>query len=564
VSAIPGGTGRGGSTVIPRRIGLLFGGFFLLLVLAFGRTAWLAVVEGGSLKGAATRQQVSVVSVPAPRGAIVDRHGSDLAVSEQADDVGAVPYLIKDPVATAHKLAPLLGRPEADVLKAISQKTTFVYLARELPADQALAIQKLELPGIDLTATTRREYPRDWLASQVLGGVGTDGHGLSGLEWRYDKALEGTAGTRKVVSDALGTPISVDDVKTAKAGSGLRLTLDANIQQKAEQVLGAVGEQFRPKGATAIVMDPNTGDLLAVANWPRVDANAPSEAPDYAHEDRAVAFNYEPGSTFKAFTIAGALQDGVVTPSTLFDLPPTLTEYDRTIHEAHRDVAVTLSTAQILAQSSNIGAIKIGQAEGADSFARWVTRFGFGEPTGVDLPGEERGIVLPRDQYSGASMLNMPMGQGISVTPMQMAVGYAALANGGKLVTPRIVSSVGGQPVGRPAPRRVVSTATAASLRKMLEGVFAAGGTAHEVTIPGYSLAGKTGTANKIDPDGGYSDTRYIASFVGFAPALHPKLLVSVMVDEPHGDIYGASVAAPAFGDIMRYALPYLKIAPDA
>jgi len=300
-----------------------------------------------------------------------------------------------------------------------------------------------------------------------------------------------------------------------------------------------------------------------MANWPRIDANDPGAAPAYAAQNRAVGATYEPGSTFKAVTVAGALEENVVKPDSKFVLPPQIQVADRTIGESHPRGTEQLSTAQILAQSSNVGAITIGLKEGKQRFDKWVRRFGFGQPTGVDLPGEERGIVLPVDKYSGSSMGNLPIGQGIAVTPMQMAQAYTAIANGGILRTPQVVRRIAGKRVPAPKGRRIVSTKTAFQLRTMLEGAFAPGGTASEVSIPGYKLAGKTGTANKIDPKTGeYSQSAYVASFIGFAPALHPRLLIAVMVDEPHGAIYGGTVAAPAFGQIASFALPYLRIPP--
>jgi cell division protein FtsI (penicillin-binding protein 3) len=433
-----------------------------------------------------------------------------------------------------------------------------------VPASRGTAVQRLKLPGIQTTAAHRRIYPRQYLASQLLGSVGTDGNGLSGLEYADDKLLQGTDGERRLVKDALGESLSIRDTKPAKAGSRLELTIDAAIQDKVERVLADVGATYRPHGATAIVMNPGTGEVLALANWPRIDANAPGAAPGYATQNRAVGYTYEPGSTFKAFTVAGALQDGTITPSTPFDLPPQIQVADRTIGESHPRGPETLTTAQILAQSSNVGAIKIGLEMGKQRFDYWVRKFGFGKPTGVDLPGEERGLVLPVDKYSGSSMGNLPIGQGVSVTPMQMAQAYAAIANGGILRAPRVVRRVDGKLLPEAKGKRIISTKTAAQLRTMLEGAFAPGGTASEVSIPGYKLAGKTGTANKIDPaTGEYSKFHYIASFMGFAPALHPKLLIGVMVDEPQGAIYGGVVAAPAFGKIASFALPYMRIPPQ-
>jgi cell division protein FtsI/penicillin-binding protein 2 len=409
----------------------------------------------------------------------------------------------------------------------------------------------------------RRVYPRGTLAAQVLGIVGTEGSGLAGLEYSRNKLLGGRAGERRVVSDAIGQPVSITETHAESPGASLSLTLDANIQQRAEDVLGAVGRVFSPKDATAIVMDPSSGAILAMANWPQANANVPGAAPPGALENRAVAFDYEPGSTFKAFTVAGALEQGLITPGTGFAIPDKIQVADRTIHDDVEHAEESLTTAQILAQSSNVGAIKIGLLEGASIFDGWVHRFGFGSPTGIELP-EERGQVLSLSHYSGSTMGNLPIGQGQLVTPLQMATAYSAVANGGILRPPRIVRSVNGRPQPKPAGRRVISTATAAALRQMLKGVLAAGGTASQVSIPGYQLAGKTGTANKIDPaTGQYSRTAYVASFMGFAPASHPKVVCAVVVDEPQsGAIAGGTVAAPAFGQIMSFALAYLRIPP--
>jgi cell division protein FtsI/penicillin-binding protein 2 len=313
----------------------------------------------------------------------------------------------------------------------------------------------------------------------------------------------------------------------------------------------------------ALVMDPATGNLLAIASWPPVDANHWGNAADYAREDRAVGAAYEPGSTFKAFTVAGALTDGQVTPQTPFDLAPEIRVADRTIGEAEQRGQETLTTAQILAQSSNVGAVTIGLRLGATRFDQWVRAFGFGNDTGVDLPGEASGIVPRLQDYSGSSMGNLPIGQGLAVTPLQMAAAYGAIANGGLLRRPHVLESIGGHRARQPKPRRVISAQVAGSIRQMLEGVLAPGGTASEVSIPGYLLAGKTGTANKPDPvNGGYSNTKFVSSFVGFAPARNPRLLVAVMVDEPQGEVLGGQVAAPAFQQIASFALPYLGIGP--
>jgi cell division protein FtsI (penicillin-binding protein 3) len=551
-------------SLIERRIGLLFAAILLLLAFAAVRTTWLGVVKGSSLSQRASEQQVSQAIVPAPRGTITDRRGVELAVSEPAADIAADPLIIKDPLRVAQQVTPFVGGSVDDVLHKLSARDRgFVYLVRALPSARARRIQRLNLEGIAVIPSSRRIYPQGSLASQVLGTVGTDGQGLAGLEYSENRRLRGRDGRRRLVKDALGQPISLQDQRSARGGRDVRLTIDAAIQHKAESVLDGVGRHFSPKGAMALVMDPVTGNLLAMASWPRVDANHWTEAGDYAREDRAVGAAYEPGSTFKAFTVAGALTDGVVTPQSAFDLPPEIHVADRTIGESHPRGQETLTTAQILAQSSNVGAVTIGLKVGPTRFDQWVRAFGFGQPTGVDLPGEATGIVPSLQDYSGSSMGNLPIGQGLAVTPLQMAAAYGAIANGGLLHRPHVIASVGGKQSHQPRARRVISPQVAGSLRLMLEGVLAAGGTASEVSIPGYQLAGKTGTANKPDPTtGGYSDTKFVSSFVGFAPARNPKLLVAIMVDEPQGEVLGGLVAAPAFQQLASFALPYLGIAP--
>jgi cell division protein FtsI (penicillin-binding protein 3) len=550
--------------LIERRIGLLFAVFLGMLALAGLRAGWLGVVKADALRKAAATQQTAQVIVPARRGAITDRNGIELAVSQPATTVAVTPYLIKDPVKVAAKLAKPLRVPEDKLLRQLTRRDTgFAYLARRVPAIRARRVEHMKIEGLEFIPEARRTYPRDFLASQLLGSVGTEGKGLSGLEYSLDGTLRGRDGERRLVKDALGEAIELRETRKTKSGANVTLTVDEAIQDKAEQVLAEVGETWRPRGATAIVMDPRDGALLALANWPRVNANNPGNAPDYARQNRAVGATYEPGSTFKAFTVAGALEEKEVTPETTFDLPPTIQLYDRVIGESHPRGAVTLTTREILEQSSNVGAIKIGLQLTAKRFDKWVRRFGFGKPTGTDLPGEEAGIVLPLAKYSGASMGNLPIGQGLAVTPMQMAVGYAAIANGGVLRSAHIVEKINGRAQPPHEGHRIISDANAASLRKMLEGVLGPGGTASGAKIDGYELAGKTGTAQKPDPvTGGYSADKYVASFVGFAPARHPKLLVTVMVDEPKGDIYGGAVAAPAWKQITSFALNYLRIPP--
>ncbi|MEA2170723.1 MAG: hypothetical protein QOF76_4023 [Solirubrobacteraceae bacterium] len=550
--------------LIERRVGLIFAVFLVGLAIAATKALFLGVVRADSLRKLAAVQQEAKVTVPALRGNITDRHGELLAVSEPALSVAATPYLIKNKLVVARQIAPMLHRDQNDVLADLSrQDTGFVWLARKLPMAEGTAIEKLHIEGLDFVDEAVRRYPRTFLASQLLGITGEDNTGLTGLENQHDDILAGRDGTRLLVKDALGKPIKSNDERAPIDGKPLELTLDDEIQEKAEAVLAEVGKKYSPADATAIVMDPRTGELLAVANWPRVDNNHIDEAPDWALQDHAVQTSYEPGSTFKAITMAGALQEGRVTPSTEFNLGSYIQVADRQIHEAEGEAYGTLSASEILKYSSNVGMITIGLRLGSLDFSRWVSRFGFGHLTGADLPGEQTGQVLPHDEYSGSSMGNLPIGQGESVTPMQMAAAYAAIANGGTLRPPRVVKAIGGKATPVPRGRRVLTTQTSATLRKMLEGVLGAGGTASGAAIDGYVMAGKTGTAEKVDPATHlYSETKYVASFVGFAPAADPKLLALVMVDEPNGDIYGGSVAAPAWRDIMNYALTRLRIPP--
>jgi cell division protein FtsI/penicillin-binding protein 2 len=548
--------------LLDRRIGLLFVAFVALLLIALSRAAYLGTIKSGTLRADAATQQVSTVPVPAVRGTIEDANGTELAVSQTADDVTADPFLIKDPATVAPRLARLLGVPQAKVLADVSEKRGFVYLAYDLPTAQAKAVVGLDIPGVSLIPEITRNYPLNSLAAQVIGWVGDEDQGLSGLEYRYNNVLSGRNGERRVVSDALGQPISINDVHSAVPGKAIKLTLNSALQAQVEQVLAGVGATYSPKGATAIVMNPNTGAILALANWPGVDANDISGSTPQDLEDRAVEFNYEPGSTFKVVAVAGALQDGKITPSTEFDIPPYLQVYNRQIRDAEPHGDLTYTVAQILQYSSNIGADEIAMNKlGSQRFNYWVHRFGFGTPTGVDLPGEEPGVVPPYSTWSGTTIATLPFGQGLEVTPIQVAAAYAAIANGGILRTPHIVQSIGGKPISVPRGRRIISPHVASEMRVMLRGVYADGGTASGAAIQGWDLAGKTGTANVV-VNGQYSKTAFIASFVGFVPARKPQLEVMVMVDEPQGSIYGGRVAAPAFAQIVGSAVPYLGISP--
>jgi cell division protein FtsI/penicillin-binding protein 2 len=549
--------------LIERRIGLLFAAFLLLFALILVRAVWLQGVRGGELRADAVSQQTETVTVPGFRGRILDRNGEPLAVSEEAATVFATPYQVRDPADAASRLAPLLDVPEDNLLDSISNRESgFAYLAREVDLVTADRVRKLHLDGIGILPDSRRVYPQGPLATQVIGAVGTENQGLTGLESGYEDVVAGTDGEAKVTKDALGDTIERETVEGQSTGDDLKLTLDTELQSRTEDALDEVGRTYHPEDATAIVMDPRSAEVLALANWPDADPTDVSDASEQALADHATGLTYEPGSTFKAFTVAAALEEHTVRPETTFYLPPTIRVADRTIEESHPRGPVTLSVADILAQSSNVGAVKIGEETGSEKFDEWVRRFGFGEPTGITFPGEEQGIVPALDDYSGSTLGNMAIGQGLAVTPIQMAAAYSAIANGGVLRTPRLVERAGGERVDPPKGQRVIDERTATRLRGMLEGVLAPGGTASEVRVPGYTLAGKTGTAQKAE-DGGYSDSKFVASFVGFAPAKYPQFLVAIVVDEPKGSYYGADVAAPAFGQIAEFALPHLGIPPS-
>jgi cell division protein FtsI/penicillin-binding protein 2 len=544
---------------IERRIGLLFAGFLLCFLVIAGRAFWLQGVQGSRLASEAVSQQTASIPLPSLRGDVLDRHGNPLAASEDAATIFAVPSEVRKPALAAEELAPILDLSESEVLGDVTAETSYSPLARKVDLPTAHRIERLGLAGIGEDPDSRRTYPQGELAGQVVGAVGAENEGLTGLERSQNSVLEGENGERRVVLDAEGEPIRTETAHEAEDGEDIKLTLDAAIERKTEEVLAEVGEAYAPKGATAIVMDPRSSRILAMANWPPVDPTDLSGADPEDLLNRATGFTYEPGSTFKAFTVSAALEEKMVTPETTFTLPPQLQVADRIIEDAEARPTVTLSVAEILAHSSNVGAATIGLGLGSKRFSGWIERFGFGRPTGVQFPAEEQGIVPALDEYSGSTMGNLPIGQGLAVTPMQMMAGYQAIANGGVLRRPRLVESVGDEPVPEPRGHRVIEAGVASQVREMLEGVLEAGGTASAVSVPGYTLAGKTGTA-EVAEDGTYSETKYVASFIGFAPAQDPQLLVGVVVDQPQGDIYGGSVAAPAFGRIAAFALPYLGV----
>ena len=547
-----------------RRIRLLLAVFAIVFGATLLRAVWLQGVRAQSLGRMAASQHRQTVDVAANRGTIYDSTGVQLAVGEQAMTVYADPLQIRDATKVAPVISRVLRLDPKQVYERISDRSHgFVYVERKADATRAARLERLHITGLGFYPEETRFYPQHSIAAQVLGYAGVDNHGLSGLELTLDRPLAGQAGRETLVRDPFGHVLDSIVSKTARDGSDVSLTIDHNIQAEAEQVLRQTVQRWRAKDGTAIVLDPHTGAVLAMAVAPTYDANSFPSVPKDAQRNRAITDTYEPGSTFKLVTVAGALSTGTVTPREKFTLPYAIQVADRRIHDAEPRGTETMSVAKILSKSSNVGAITLAELLGKDRLASWISRFGFGHPTGIDFPGESQGIVLPVDKWSGSTIGNVPIGQGIAVTPMQMASAYAAIANGGVWTRPHLVDRVGdglAKPVVR---RRIVTRWIARELTSMLQNVVL-DGTGTLAQIPGYHVAGKTGTAAKPDPRGGYSTSKYVASFVGFAPATRPRVVVLVTVDEPQGAIWGGVVAAPAFKEIAQQTLQYLSAPPDA
>jgi cell division protein FtsI/penicillin-binding protein 2 len=474
--------------------------------------------------------------------------------------VYANPKHVADPRATAIAAGRALHvDPDTLYGRLADRSKGFVYLVRKAEPSRAAALKKLDLTGLGFYPEERRVYPQGSVAASVLGYAGIDNHGLSGLELALDKTLAGRNGRQSIIRDPGGRTMNVVSSVPAQEGENVRLTIDNTLQANAESVLQRTVRAWGAKAATAVVLDPRTGQVLAMAAQPGFDANRFPQTSDDAKRNRAVTDNYEPGSTLKVVTVAGALSEGLVTPSTQFTLAPSIHVADRIIHEAHREGTERMTVAEILSLSSNVGTITLAELLGRQRLERWVARFGFGKKTGIDFPGETAGI-LPF-YWSGSTIGTLPIGHGIAVTPIQMASAYAAIANHGVWLRPRLVM---GQNLGKGAQRRrVMSRHVADQMMSMLRDVVIEG-TGIEAEIDGYQVAGKTGTAAKPDPKGGYSSSKYFASFVGVVPASAPRLVVLVTVDEPRGAIWGGTVAAPAFQEIARFGLQYLEIPPDA
>jgi len=527
------------------------------------------VVSAAKYAAYDTAQLNHLVSVPASRGEIFDRDGNLLAVSIPQSTVYADPLLVKDPELEAAELAPILGISENLLQADLSERAGFVYLAREIPNRVAAKVRALGLPGIGFLQEPKRFYPNGALAEPVLGVVGVDGTGLAGLEKEYERLLMGTPGEmfEELAPSGSRIPGSSQLVRPAHPGTGLVISLDLSIQYEAEAALAQEIESSGAKSGMAVVLDSHTGDVLAMANLQA--SSKPGSPPVEASYNLATDQVFEPGSVMKITTFAGALNEGLITPSTPITVPPGLPVGGYTFQDAEPHGTEVLSATQVLAQSSNIGTIEIAQRLGAAKVDSYMRSFGFGEPTGLDFPGSSSGILIPLQDWNGSTIGSDPIGQDAAVSAVQIADAYNVIANDGVFVPPRFLEatvSADGRhhPVPPAPPHRVIPQTVAAELRSMLEQVVI-DGTGTEAVVPGYPVAGKTGTAQIPNPNGpGYLPGDYMATFVGFVPAQNPALTIEVSLESPRTSIYGGSVAAPVFAQIARYSLQLLGIPPPA
>ncbi len=547
-----------------RRIRALTGVAVLLMALLGARAAFIGTVRAGDLSERGRQAQRVEVDLIAQRGSILAADGSDLSTDQLAVDVTASPRVIVDPRGVAAKLGPILKRDPNVLANTLSGGGGYAVLAKAVPAKAADRASKLGLPGVYFSDTYKRFLPGRFQASQVVGLTGDTHEGISGLEKQYDPLLTGTPGHRVEVRDLFGHPIQVLADREAREGADVRVTLDPDIQAHMEETLARTRETYQAKSVMGIVMDPRNGAILAMATVPRFDPNDRRVVNPELERNRPVVDSFEPGSTFKIVAMAAALDDGKVKPTTPFHLPGSTIElYDGkfTLSDSHEHGPEDLTAAQILEQSSNIGVSQISLKVGRERLEAWMRRFGFGATTGIDFPGEPAGYIPPGEKWFGTGIYTFPIGQGVTVTLTQLARAYAAIANGGILVTPHLRADA----PGAAQSRRIMHARTAHQVDKMLRKVVSEkDGTGTLAEVKGYRVAGKTGTAEKIDPTSGrYDHTLYTSSFVGYAPADDPQLLVAVAVDEPRAvAYYGGDVAAPAFAEITEFALQKMRIRP--
>jgi len=536
----------------------------VLFALVIARLVDLQVVAPGHYAAAGLAQRLRTVPLTAERGSIFDRNGAELAMSVEQKTVWADPREVHDATATATALAPLLGKDVAGLRSKLAQQGAFAYLARQIDPALAAKIDALHLAGVHLVDESKRFDPAGLLARSVIGDVNLDNAGRSGLEAQYDASLLGVPGKLQIETGPDGRTIAGgrEHVTPAKRGSDLVLTIDRSLQYEVERALADEMNQTSARHGTALVMDPTTGEILAMANLGRDDNDQPVPTTD----NRALTVAFEPGSVNKAITMSGALEEGVVKPSTVIDVPDQMRVSSAMFsdHEPHPPQKWTVT--DILTQSSNIGTIKIAQQLGVPKTKEYLQKFGLGQTTGLDFPNETNGI-MKSGHWDGTDIGSIPIGQGVAVNALQMLQVFNTLANGGVWVQPQLVKEVvgpDGTETKSPAAstRRVVSQETAKQMTAMLENVVKVG-TGVNAKIDGYNVAGKTGTAKKPDEHGGYKSGAYFSSFIGFVPAEAPKLSAIVVLDEPH-PYYAGQVSAPVFARVAQYGLRLFKIPPPS
>lgn len=555
------------------RITAVFTAWIALFALLGGRLFDLQVLHGHTLQRLAIRQQLESIRLPGARGIILDRTGSRLAVNVEADSIYAVPSAIPDAAAFAREVAPPLHLTPQDVMTRLRRGgLSFAWLARRQPPAAIDAVRALQLGGaIGIWPDTRRAYPAGTLAASVIGFTGTDETGLAGLELQYDGTLRGVEGVGTANRDAIGRELVHTEriVSPPRDGNTLVLTIDEVVQHIAERELTRAVAGAGAQGGVAIVMDPLTGAILAIATAPTFDPNHFQAVPPGRWKNRVVADVFEPGSTFKLILVAAALSSHAVAPGDTFPDPGKIRINGATIHDAEPPDPrhTTLSLTEIVKYSSNVGAAQVATRIGKERFYTYIKRFGFGHPTGIDLPGEAAGIIRPVSQWYGPSLQNIGFGQGISVTPIQLLVAASALATHGKAVRPHLVEAIRdaeGHAIVTPGnvpPRQIIEPAIADRVVAMMREVVE-GGTGVKARVEGYTVAGKTGTAQRPGTSGGYEPGAYVASFVGVVPVSAPRLAILVIVDRPRGVYFGGDIAAPAFREIARQVLWYLRVPP--
>ncbi len=549
---------------------LVVGAAVLVAAVIVGRLWQLQIERHDEFRELAGSQQLRVVELEPPRGTIFDARGRKLAVSLDVDSLYAAPSKVVDPAATAAALAPVLGRPAAELRRRLAGDGDFVWLARQLDPPVAERVRRLRLAGLDFMRESRRYYPQQRTAAQLVGFAGRDHTGLEGLESLYEEVMAGEAARRLVLRDANAGIVLSPRLSLAEPepGRDLHLTLDSHLQAVLERELEQAVARHRASRAVGLLLDPRTGAVLAMSAVPGFDPNRFQEAPREAWRNRAVTDVFEPGSTFKLVTAAAALEANLIDPSDLIDCGMGSITLDGVKINDHHPFG-ELTFREVIAESSNVGAIKIGLRVGRRALHEQIVRFGFGRPTGIDLPGEEGGLLRPLERWQLRDPAYISFGQGISVTALQLASAFAAVANGGALYQPFVVAATGRGGVRDAPPRRPqplaspISAATARTLERMLEAVVEEG-TGGRAAVPGYRVAGKTGTAQK-PVAGGYSPDKHLASFVGFVPARDPAFVGLIAVDEPVGALFhGGDVAAPVFAAVAREALAYLGVPPDS